>query len=182
MAPNTVRQRLAALRFFYVQVLKRGCETPYPKKVLHLPQVLSQQEVVRPIDAADLGFGVEEKDSIGVQEDRHHGSGLAHISAHGGSHAGRDGRAPIDDPRLLASQRSAHDQQVSPGNDKKQTPRAGEARGCHSARGRALGKQINLDPLAREVRVTWMGRNSESADGKRLLDSNGPRMGFSGPL
>ena len=42
LAPNTVIQRLAALRFFYVQVLKRGwsvAETPYPKKVLHLPQV-----------------------------------------------------------------------------------------------------------------------------------------------
>ena len=38
-------QKLAALRFFYVQVLKRGwsvAETPYPKKVLH-PQVLSQR-------------------------------------------------------------------------------------------------------------------------------------------
>ncbi len=38
LAPNTVTQRLAALRFFYVQVLKRGwsvAETPYPKKVLH---------------------------------------------------------------------------------------------------------------------------------------------------
>jgi Phage integrase, N-terminal SAM-like domain len=35
LAPNTVTQRLAALRFFYVQVLKRGwsvAETPYPKQ------------------------------------------------------------------------------------------------------------------------------------------------------
>jgi site-specific recombinase XerD len=50
LAPNTVTQRLAALRFFYGQVLKRGwsvAETPYPKKVLHLPQVLSQEEVRR---------------------------------------------------------------------------------------------------------------------------------------
>ena len=33
LAPNTVTQRLAALRFFYVQVLKRGwsvAETPHP--------------------------------------------------------------------------------------------------------------------------------------------------------
>jgi hypothetical protein len=40
LAPNTVTQRLAALRFLYIQVLKRGwsvAETPYPKKVLHLP-------------------------------------------------------------------------------------------------------------------------------------------------
>src|SRR5713226_6891522 len=123
------------------------------------------------------GFGVEEEDPTGLQEDRHHRGGLAHLSAHGGNHAGRDGRTPIDDPRLLASQRSARDQQVSPGNDKKQTPRAGEARGCHSARGRAVGKQINLDPLAREVRffrLCWMGRNSESADGKIFWTQTDP--------
>jgi len=39
---------LAALRFFYIHVLKRGwsiAETPYPKKVRHLPGVLSQEEV-----------------------------------------------------------------------------------------------------------------------------------------
>ena len=59
LAPNTVSQRLAALRFFYIQVLKRNwsiAETPYPKKVLHLPQVLSQQEVSRLIDAALTPF------------------------------------------------------------------------------------------------------------------------------
>ena len=58
LAPNSVTQRLAALRFFYVQVLKRGwsvAETPYPKKVLHLPQVLSPQEVAC-IDAAEMPF------------------------------------------------------------------------------------------------------------------------------
>jgi len=59
LAPNTVTQRLAALRFFYIQVLKRGwsvAETPYPKKVLHLPQVLSQEEVTRLIEAAEMPF------------------------------------------------------------------------------------------------------------------------------
>ncbi len=59
LASNTVTQRLAALRFFYVQVLKRGwsvAETPYPKKVLHLPEVLSSEEVARLIDAAEFPF------------------------------------------------------------------------------------------------------------------------------
>jgi len=59
LAPNTVTQRLAALRFFYVQVLKRGwsvAETPYPKKVLHLPQILSPEEVARLIDVAAIPF------------------------------------------------------------------------------------------------------------------------------
>jgi integrase/recombinase XerD len=59
LAPNTVSQRLAALRFFYIQVLKQGwsvAETPYPKKVLHLPQILSQQEVARLIEAASNPF------------------------------------------------------------------------------------------------------------------------------
>ena len=56
---NTVSQRLAALRFFYIQVLKRSwsvAETPYPKKLLHLPQVLSQAEVAQLIDAALTPF------------------------------------------------------------------------------------------------------------------------------
>ena len=59
LAPNTVTQRLAALRFLYIQVLKRGwsaAETPYPKKVLHLPEILSQQEVAQLIDAAETPF------------------------------------------------------------------------------------------------------------------------------
>ena len=58
-SPNTVILRLAALRFFYIHVLKRGwsiAETPYPKKVRHLPQVLSQEEVARLIDAAESPF------------------------------------------------------------------------------------------------------------------------------
>ena len=58
-SPNTVILRLASLRFFYIHVLKRGwsiAETPYPKKVRHLPQVLSQEEVGRLIDAAESPF------------------------------------------------------------------------------------------------------------------------------
>jgi len=59
LAPNSVNQRLAALRFFYVKTLKRpwnADETPYPKKVVHLPEVLSPEEVARLIDAAVLHF------------------------------------------------------------------------------------------------------------------------------
>ena len=59
LAPNTVSQRLAALRFLYIQVLKRGwsaAETPYPKKVLHLPEILTQAEVARLIDATETPF------------------------------------------------------------------------------------------------------------------------------
>jgi len=47
------------LRFFYVQVLKRGwsvAETSYPKTVLHLPEILSQEEVARLIEAAEFPF------------------------------------------------------------------------------------------------------------------------------
>ena len=59
LAPNTVTQRLAALRFLYIQVLKRGwsaAETPYPKKVLHLPEILSQEDVARLIDSTETPF------------------------------------------------------------------------------------------------------------------------------
>src|SRR6516162_2718812 len=59
LAPNTVNQRLAALRFFYIQTLKRAwsvAETPYPKKNHHLPAILSQEEVARLIDATGTPF------------------------------------------------------------------------------------------------------------------------------
>jgi site-specific recombinase XerD len=57
LSPNTVAQRLAALRFFYTKTLKKAWsieETPYPRKTLHLPTILSQEEVARLIDAARL--------------------------------------------------------------------------------------------------------------------------------
>ncbi len=59
LAPNTVTQRLAALRFFFVKTLHKpwsADETPYPKKVVRLPAILSQDEVARLIDAAYTPF------------------------------------------------------------------------------------------------------------------------------
>jgi integrase/recombinase XerD len=59
LAPNTVTQRLAALRFFFIKTLRKPwsvAETPYPKKVVHLPTILSQEEVARLINAADTPF------------------------------------------------------------------------------------------------------------------------------
>jgi integrase/recombinase XerD len=59
MAANSVAQRLAALRFFYVKTLRRPWnteETPYPKKANHLPVVLSQDEVARLINSAEIPF------------------------------------------------------------------------------------------------------------------------------
>jgi len=59
LSPNTVGQRLAALRFFYIRVLKRPwsiAETPYPRTVFRLPGVLSQEEVTHLIDAAETPF------------------------------------------------------------------------------------------------------------------------------
>jgi site-specific recombinase XerD len=59
LTSNTVGQRLAALRFFYVKTLKRTwsiAQTPYPKKGLNLPTILSQEEVARLIDSAVTPF------------------------------------------------------------------------------------------------------------------------------
>ena len=52
---TTVTGYLAALRFFYTKTLKRAwstAETPYPKRPLSLPTILSQEEVAQLIDAA----------------------------------------------------------------------------------------------------------------------------------
>ena len=54
-SPNTVAQHLAALRFFYIKTLRKAwsiTETPYPKRAVQLPTILSQEEVTRLIDAA----------------------------------------------------------------------------------------------------------------------------------
>src|SRR5271157_5186214 len=59
LAARTVTQRLAALRFFFIQTMKKAwsvAETPYPKKVLKLPIILSQEEVARLINAALTPF------------------------------------------------------------------------------------------------------------------------------
>ena len=58
-SPGTVTQRLAALRFFYVKTLNKAwsiAETPYPKQAVHLPTVLSQEEVARLINAASTAY------------------------------------------------------------------------------------------------------------------------------
>ena len=52
-------QRLGALRFFYIKVLKRDwsvAETPYPRRVIRLPLVLSQEEVSQLIEAATVAL------------------------------------------------------------------------------------------------------------------------------
>jgi integrase/recombinase XerD len=59
LSPNTVNQRLAALRFFFVKTLHRPwntAETPYPKRVIRLPKVLSPEEVGLLIDSAIIPF------------------------------------------------------------------------------------------------------------------------------
>jgi len=58
-APNTVNQRVAALRFLFIKTLKKPwsvAETPYPRRTFNLPTVLSQEEVARLIDSARTPF------------------------------------------------------------------------------------------------------------------------------
>ena len=59
LAANTVGQRVAALRFFYIKTLGQEWNldrAPYPKRPRRLPNILSPQEVTRLIDAADNPF------------------------------------------------------------------------------------------------------------------------------
>jgi len=55
LAPATVKQRMAAVQFFFAQTLKRPYlrqDFPYPKVPRRLPVVLSQDEVAKLINAA----------------------------------------------------------------------------------------------------------------------------------
>jgi integrase/recombinase XerD len=59
LQPNTVIQHLGGIRFFYIRTLKQSWSadlTPYPKKVIHLPSILSREEVNRLIEAAPTPF------------------------------------------------------------------------------------------------------------------------------
>ena len=59
LAAATVAQRLAALRFFFTQTIKKAwsvAETPYPKRRQHLPSILSPEEVAHLIDSARTRF------------------------------------------------------------------------------------------------------------------------------
>jgi len=59
LAANSVTQILGALRFFFIKTLKQSWsadQTPYPRKVLRLPAILSQEEVARLIESALTPF------------------------------------------------------------------------------------------------------------------------------
>src|SRR6202008_3283864 len=59
LSPGSVTNHLCALRFFYIQTLKKPwsiADTPYPKKAHRLPTILSQEEVAQLIDAACTPF------------------------------------------------------------------------------------------------------------------------------
>lgn len=59
LAANTVAQRVAALRFFYIRTLGQEWNldrVPYPKRPRRLPNILSRQEVARLIEAAHTPF------------------------------------------------------------------------------------------------------------------------------
>src|SRR5208283_888588 len=59
LAARTVTQRLAGLRFFFIQTIKKAwsvADTPYPKKARHLPIILSPEEVALLIDSARTRF------------------------------------------------------------------------------------------------------------------------------
>ena len=59
LTPGSVTNHLCALRFLYIQTLKRPwsiADTPYPKKRYRLPTILSQEEVAQLIDAAPTPF------------------------------------------------------------------------------------------------------------------------------
>jgi integrase/recombinase XerD len=59
LSPGAVTNHLCALRFFYIQTLKKPwsiVDTPYPKKTHRLPTILSPEEVAQLIDAAPTPY------------------------------------------------------------------------------------------------------------------------------
>ena len=112
LTANTVNQRIGALRFFYIKTLKKNWsveETPYPRKTLRLPVILSPEEVARLIESATTPFhrtilmtlygtGVRRAELTHLKIKRHR------QPAHGDSRPGRQRRKDRDvmlSPNLL---------------------------------------------------------------------------------
>ena len=110
LSPGSVTNHLCALRFFYVQTLKRLwsiADTPYPRKRYRLPTILSPEEVAQLIDAAPTPFyrtilmtlyGIGVRRAPSPQGQRHR------QPTHGGAHSGRQRPAR---PRRHAQSRPA---------------------------------------------------------------------------
>jgi site-specific recombinase XerD len=116
LASATVAARIAALRFLFVQVLKRPWtveDMPYPKHPQKLPVILTQEEVARMIEAAALplhrivlmilyGTGVRRKELTHLKvSDIDTGRMAIHV--HGGK--GRKDRDVMLSPKLLEALR-----------------------------------------------------------------------------
>src|SRR6266566_2585889 len=132
-------------------------------------------------EAAEPCRGSQKEDPAGFCERRHPRRGLAYLSAHGWDDAGRYGRTSTHDPRLLASQQSPCDEQVSSSNAGEQTFGARQAGGCDLAGRFAVGKQINSRSVVGAEGARSRIRSRECAAGgvlRGLLDPNGPRFFF----
>src|SRR5438876_283056 len=121
----------------------------------------------------------QKEDPAGFCERRHPWRGLAHLSAHGWDDVGRYGRTSTHDPRLLASQQSPCDEQVSSGNTGAEAPGTRKISRCDLAGWFAAGEQINSHSVvgagARVLGfVRGNARRAECFEG--LLDPNGPRF------
>ncbi len=119
------------------------------------------------------------EDPACFHQSRHHWRRLAHVSAHGWDDAGRDGRTSTHDPRLLASQQSPCDEQVSSGNTGAEAPGARKISRCDLAWWFAAGEQINSHSVVGAGAhvlgfVRGNARRAECFEG--LLDPNGPRF------
>src|SRR6266436_5397438 len=117
----------------------------------------------------------EKEGPTGVCEGWHPRRGLAHVSAHGWDDAGRDGRTSTHDPRLLASQQSPCDEQVSSSDVAEQTPGTREIGRCYLAGWRAVGEQINPHSVV-DAGTRVRSRECAAECFGRLLDPNGPRF------
>ena len=133
-------------------------------------------------EAAGPCRGSQEKDPAGVREGWNQRRGMAHVSAHSRNDAGRDGRTSAHNPRLLAPQQPACDEQVSSSDTGEQTPGTREIGRCNLAGRRAVREQNDSHSVVHaEERIPLFirGNARRAKSFERLLDPNGPKF-FSG--
>ena len=111
--------------------------------------------------------GAEPDDQAGVRENRNRGRWLAYVSAFGGEHVGRHGRASAHHPRLLAPQQPQRYQPILAGDIEDQASRSGQAGRRDPAQRITVCKQIPPGSVNPPRRFLCAGRQ-RSANESRL--------------
>jgi hypothetical protein len=146
---------------------KRSCGVARPELVCNRNGFCVSVRAQQRKEATRSRRGAEPDDQAGVYENRNRRRWLAYVSAFGGEHVGRHGRAPAHHPRLLAPQQPQRHQPILAGYIEDQASRSGQTGRRDPAERITVCKQVTPDSVNPPRRFLCAGRQ-RSANEFRL--------------